>query len=97
MIKGSGLGSRNIILQNQYIPELKMLLYINTCKCLTVLLLQQLSLVYGQVIHDGEEVTGMPVDIKEESFLKTVEFRVRSRKFRYFKTFPFVRQSLVVL
>ena len=75
-----------------------MLLYIHTCKCLTVLLLlmKQLSLVYGQVIHDGEEVTGMPVDIKE-SFLKTVEFRVRSRKFRYFKTCPFLRQSLVVL
>ena len=79
MIKGSGLGSRNIILQNQYIPELKMLLYINTWKCLTVLLLQQLSLVYGQVIHDVEEVTGMPNEIEEESFLKTVEFWVRSR------------------
>ena len=56
-----------------------MLLYINTCKCLTVLLLQQLSLVYGQVIHDAEEVTRIPDEIEEESFLKTVEFRVRSR------------------
>ena len=58
-----------------------MLLYINTCKCLTVLLLlmKHPSLLYGQVIYDGEEVTSMPVDIKEESFLKTVEFRVRSR------------------
>ena len=55
---------------------------VNICKCFTVLLLfmKQLSLVYGQVIHDAEEVTRMPVEIEEESFLKTVEFRVRIRK-----------------
>ena len=59
-----------------------MWLHINICQCLTVLLLfmKQLSLVYGQVIHDAEEVTGVPVEIEEESFLKTVEFRVRSKK-----------------
>jgi hypothetical protein len=58
-----------------------MWLYINTCKWFTVLLLfmKQLSLVYGQVIHDVEEVTRMPDEIEEESFLKTIEFRVRSR------------------
>ena len=64
---------------------------------LLLLFMKHLSLVYGQVIHDVEEVTSMLVEIEEESFLKTVEFRVRSRKFRYFKTFPFLRQSLVVL
>ena len=58
-----------------------MWLYIDTCKCFTVLLLfmKQLSLLYGQVIYDVEEVTSVPDEIEEESFLKTVEFRVRSR------------------
>ena len=48
---------------------------------LTVLLLfmKHLFLLYGQVIHDVEEVTSMLVEIEEESFLKTVELRVRSR------------------
>ena len=75
-----------------YISDLKMWLHINKCKCLPVLLLfmKQLSLVYGQVIHDVEEVTGMPNEIEEESFLKTVEFWVRSRISLGFKNLIFL-------
>ena len=70
-----------------------MLLYINTCKCFTILILlmNQLSLVLGQVIQDTEEVTSLPGEIDEESFLNTIEFRVSSRiSFNIFNYFPFL-------